>query len=470
MFIGTNEKRNLFYWTFWRKNKCWGYTQRTRTKQPMKLLMIQRLFFLAIPISFILYCTTAKPVDIKKQNPKLYRELIRDYSVVSEENPGKIETLKFIENETQSIVGKINNFPIESCTWFFDRKVKDKNNLDDTMFLQKAINLNCGGQYYIIELDKQNIQANKLKYQGVYKGIFDQLRKAIIVEASCSIYSTTNKEEDDKNTAIECYPYPYDLERYTKNQKREVVAGYFLYTENQESLESLMMASKEEKDNTKVLQELKKDFVSETDANNQKTNPSIGKNFTFKNCEYIDFREAQTLNKKGKDLKAKIDKFVESDLTDPTNKESLRDAIEEYRTCGNRCYSKDKEIQILFEIKNEEAKRKTLIIKKLSSRSELSKYKRFNFYPVEGSLKSIDFSVKGDIEKIYLDPIIETTPTQSDIKPEPSKVIEEVKKAEEEEKTKEKKKKKSKITETVVQPIPEPDAEGNTESVLPKQE
>lgn len=436
----------------------------------MSLLKIKNIILLAISLPFFLYCASAKPVDIKKQNPKLYKELIRDYSVASEENPGKIELLKFVENETQSITGKIQDFPIESCSWFFDRKVKDKNNPDDTMFLQKAINLNCGGQYYIIEFDKQNIQASKLKYQGVYKNIFDQLRKAIIVEASCSIYSTTNKEDDEKNSAIECYPYPYDLERYTKNQKREVVAGYFLYTENQEVLDTLLSSSNEEKDNAKILSTLKQDFVSEEDANNKKTNPSIGKNFAFKNCEYIDFREAQTLNKKGKELKMKIDKFVESDLTDPANKESLKDAIEEYRTCGNRCYSKDKEIQILFEIRNVEAKRKTLIIRKLSSRAELAKYKRFSFYSVEGSLKSIDFSVKGDVEKIYLDPPIETqTNPPSDIKPEPTKNAEEVKQLEEE-KPKEKKKKKSKITETVVQPIPEPDADGNTESVLPKEQ
>ena len=51
---------------------------------------------------------------------------------MSEEEPGKVEILKFVENETQSIVGKIGKFPIESCTWFFDRKVKDKTGADDT--------------------------------------------------------------------------------------------------------------------------------------------------------------------------------------------------------------------------------------------------------------------------------------------------------------------------------------------------
>lgn len=436
----------------------------------MRLNKIHFLVLVTICIIHFWNCA-AKPVDIKKQNPKLYKELIRDYSVVSEEEPGKVEILKFVENETQSIVGKIGKFPIESCTWFFDRKVKDKTGADDTFFLTKAINLNCGGQYYIIEFDKKNIQPNKLKYQGAYKNIFNQLYKAIIVEASCSIISASNKEEDDKNSTIECYPYPYDLERYTKAQKREVIAGYFLYTESKEVLESLLAASAEEKDNYKVLQTLKKDFVNEENANNQKMNPSIGKNFTFKNCEYIDFREMPIENAKGRELKAKVDKFVESDLTDPANKESLRDAIEEYRNCGSRCMSREKEIQILFEIKNEEAKRKTLIIKKLNSKAELSKYKRFSFYPVEGSLRSLDFSVKGEIEKIYLNPPVDI-PTET--KPEPKNEIkpnaEEKSEPQtqpnslEEEKPKTKKGKKVKTTE-VIQPIPEPEPDVYTEPV-----
>ncbi len=435
----------------------------------MRLKKIQSLVLATIGTILVLHCA-AKPVDIKKQNPKLYKELIRDYSIVSEERPGKVDTLKFIENETQSIVGKVDKFPIESCTWFFDRKVKDKTGADDTFFLTKAINLNCGGQYYIIEFDKKNVQANKLKYQGVYKNIFNQLYKAVIVEASCSIYSTTNKEDDDKTSAIECYPYPYDLDRYTKVQKREVIAGYFLYTESQEVLDSLMSASTEEKENYKILQELKKDFVSEETANNQNMNPSIGKNFNFKNCEYIDFREMPIENAKGKELKAKVDKFVESDLTDPANKESLKDAIEEYRNCGNRCVSREKEIQILFEIKNEEAKRKILIIKKLNSKAELSKYKRFKFYAVDGNLRSIDFSIKGEIEKVYLNPSIDTPvapESNAEIK-NPAK--EDKPEAEtkptpmEEEKPKTKKGKKAKTTE-VVQPIPEPEPEVYTEPV-----
>ena len=437
----------------------------------MRFKNIQILILTTICTILISNCA-AKPVDIKKQNPKLYKELIRDYSVVSEEQPGKVEMLKFIENETQSIVGKVNNFPIESCTWFFDRKVKDKTGADDTFFLTKAINLNCGGQYYIIEFDKKNLQPNKLKYKGVYKNIFNQLYKAVILEASCSIYSTTNKEDDDKTSAIECYPYPYDLDRYTKVQKREVIVGYFLYTESQEVLNSLMSASTEEKENYKVLQTLKQDFVSEEAANNQTLNPSIGKNFSFKNCEYIDFREMPTENAKGRELKAKVDKFVESDLTDPANKESLRDAIEEYRNCGSRCVSREKEIQILFEIKNEEAKRKALIIKKLNSKAELSRYKRFSFYPVEGSLRSIDFSAKGDIEKIYLNPTVDTPNSSSEPKAEiqnnsgkEDKPESETKPAPlEEEKPKTKKGKKAKTTE-VVQPIPEPEPDVYTEPV-----
>ncbi len=435
-------------------------------------MRLNKIHFLVIAITctmLILNCA-AKPVDIKKQNPKLYKELIREYSVVSEEQPGKIEILKFVENETQSIVGKINKFPIESCTWFFDRKVKDKTGADDTFFLTKAINLNCGGQYYIIEFDKKNLQPKRLKYQGIYKNIFNQLYKAVIVEASCSIYSTTNKEEDDKNSAIECYPYPYDLERYTKAQKREVIAGYFLYTESKEVLDALMAASIEEKDNYKVLQALKKDFVNEETANNQKMNPSIGKNFNFKNCEYIDFREMPIENAKGRELKAKVDKFVESDLTDPANKEGLRDSIEEYRNCGSRCVSREKEIQILFEIKNEEAKRKILIIKKLNSKAELSKYKRFSFYPVEGSLRSIDFSVKGEIEKIYLNPSVDAPSETPESKTEIKNNQEDKPESEtkpipmEEENPKTKKGKKVKTTD-VIKPIPEPEPDIYTEPV-----
>ena len=146
----------------------------------MRFKNIQILILTTICTILISNCA-AKPVDIKKQNPKLYKELIRDYSVVSEEQPGKVEMLKFIENETQSIVGKVNNFPIESCTWFFDNKVKDKTGADDTFFLTKAINLNCGGQYYIIEFDKKNLQPNKLKYKGVYKNIFNQLAERFML-------------------------------------------------------------------------------------------------------------------------------------------------------------------------------------------------------------------------------------------------------------------------------------------------
>ena len=176
-------------------------------------------------------------------------------------------------------------------------------------------------------------------------------------------------------------------------------------------------------------------------------------------------------NAKGKELKAKVDKFVESDLTDPANKESLKDAIEEYRNCGNRCVSREKEIQILFEIKNEEAKRKILIIKKLNSKAELSKYKRFKFYSVDGSLRSIDFSVKGEIEKVYLNPSADTPvapESKTEIKSIPAK--EDKPEAEtkptpmEEEKPKTKKGKKAKTTE-VVQPIPEPEPEVYTEPV-----
>ena len=82
--------------------------------------------------------------------------------------------------------------------------------------------------------------------------------------------------------------------------------------------------------------------------------------------------------------------------------------------------SKEKEIQVLFEIRNVEAKRKILLIKKVDSKSDISQYKRFNFYPVDGNLKAIDFSVKGEIEKIYLNPL-SVDAKKSDIKKETSK-------------------------------------------------
>ena len=437
----------------------------------MKLKTIQ-LLSITVLINLFLHCATT-PIDIKKEDPKLFKELVRDYLVVSEENPGKVELLRFIENDAQAIVGRIPNFPIDSCTWFFDRKVKNKNAKEDTWNVSKSINLNCGGQYYIVEFDQKNLQASKIKYQGVYKNIFKQLNKAIILEASCSTASSSGlKEEDERNTSIECYPYPFDLERYTKNQRREVIAGYFLYTDTQDSLDRLMTSSIEEKENDKILQTLKKDFVDEESANDKKLNPSIGKNFAFKNCEYIDFREMPIENLRGKELKEKIDKFVESDLNDPANKEGLKDAIEEYRSCGKKCVSKEKEIQILFEIKNIEAKRKILLIKKIDSKSELSKYKRFNFYSVDGSLKGIDFSVKGDIEKIYLNPSIEETTKEPELKPEtnsepkleseitpPSedKPNPETETIPDEPKPKSKKGKKSKRVE-VLEPVPEPEA------------
>lgn len=430
-----------------------------------------QLLMLTFLVSLFLNCATT-PLDIKKEDPKLFKELVRDYLVASEESPGKVELLRFIENDAQAIVGRVPNFPIDSCTWFFDRKVKSKNSQEDRWNVSKTINLNCGGQFYIVEFDQKNLQASKLKYQGVYKNIFQQLNKAVILEASCSTISNSTKEDDDRNTSIECYPYPFDLERYTKNQKREVIAGYFLYTDTQETLEKLMLSSSEEKENGKILQSLKKDFVDEETANDKKLNPSIGKNFAFKNCEYIDFREMPIENLRGKELKEKIDKFVESDLNDPANKEGLKDAIEEYRSCGKKCVSKEKEIQILFEIKNIEAKRKILLIKKIDSKSELSKYKRFNFYPVEGSLKGIDFSVKGDIEKIYLNPSIEEITKEPELKPETNsepKLESEISPQSEEkpnpetetipteEKPKSKKGKKSKRVE-VLEPVPEPEA------------
>lgn len=375
------------------------------------------LFSIAF-IGFLISCASA-PVDIKKENPKLFGEMIRDYFVASEEFPGKVNSLKFIEDEKQTIVGKIDNFPIENCNWFFDRKInKDKS--EEQIPVTKTINLNCGGQYYVIDFDRKILHPNKLRYNGAYKKIFHQLKKGVILEASCSINSINEKENDEKNTTIECYPYPYDLERYTKTQKREVVAGYFLYTDKQESLETLMEASKEEQDNYLTFETFKKNFNDEKSANQKEFNPSIGQNFSFKNCEFIDFRELPVLNEKGRELKDKIDKLLNSDLSDPVNKESLKDAFEEYKNCGTLCVSKEKEIQVLFEIRNVEAKRKILLIKKVDSKSDISQYKRFNFYPVDGNLKAIDFSVKGEIEKIYLNPL-SVDAKKSDTKKETSK-------------------------------------------------
>lgn len=368
----------------------------------MRSNTITTLFFIAF-IGFLASCASA-PVDIKKENPKLFEEMIRDYFVASEENPGKVNSLKFIEDEKQTIVGKVDNFPIENCNWFFDRKIS-KDNSEEQVPLARTINLNCGGQYYIIDFDRKILHPSKLRYNGAYKKIFHQLKKGIILEASCSINSINENENDEKNTTIECYPYPFDLERYTKTQKREVVAGYFLYIDKQESLEALMGASKEEQDNYLAFETLKKNFSDEKSANKKEYNPSIGQNFSFKNCEFIDFRELPILNAKGKELKDKIDKLLDADLNDATNKEGLKDAIEEYKNCGTLCVSKEKEIQVLFEIRNAEAKRKILLIKKIDSKSELAQYKRFNFYPVDGNLKAIDFSVKGEIEKIYLNPV-----------------------------------------------------------------
>ena len=365
----------------------------------MRLNNVKSLYSILI-ISFLINCATA-PETIRKQNPKLFEEIIKEYFVVSEENFGKVNTLKFVEDEKQSILGKVDNFPIENCTWFFDRKIS-KNNPDELQPISKTVNLNCGGQYYILDFDRNNLQANKLKYKGAYKKIFHQLKKAIILEASCSIDSVDEKGNDDKYATVECYPYPHDLERYTKTQKREVIAGYFLYTDKSLELDELILASKEEQDNYKIFDTLKKNFRDEKSANNKETNPAIGQNFSFKNCEFIDFREVSVENAKGKEINEKIAKYLDSDLNNPANKEGLRDAVEEYKSCGKLCVSNEKEFQIIFEARNSDAKRKILLIKKIDTKSELSQYKRFHFYPVEGFLQSIDFSIKGEIEKIYL--------------------------------------------------------------------
>lgn len=90
-----------------------------------------------------------------------------------------------------------------------------------------------------------------------------------------------------------------------ENTEREVIAGYFLYTDKSLELDELILASKEEQDNYKIFDTLKKNFRDEKSANNKETNPAIGQNFSFKNCEFIDFREVSVENAKGKEINEK---------------------------------------------------------------------------------------------------------------------------------------------------------------------
>lgn len=352
-------------------------------------------------------CVT-KIVDLKTENPKLYKELIRTYNVPSEERYGELETLEFTENTNKTIKGKISNFNLEQCTWFFDRKPKLKDLEEDSP--PKKINLNCNERFYIIDFSNKKDLISKLNYNGVYKEIYDQFKKGIILEASCSfssISTKTNEEIDPdlKNVYVECYPYPHDVNEYLKNQNREVIAAYFFYLDKPESLKQLIEESKDFAENERIFEILSKEFSTLEKQKNQSASSLIGRDFEFSNCEYIDLKEISIPNSKGVELKKKINALLNSNLQSSDKKEELKDAIEEYINCGNRCYSKEKEFLAFFEIWNNIQKSKVLLTLKFKNKSEIGNFRRFQKYKVTGILHQIDFSETGKIEKIHLETV-----------------------------------------------------------------
>lgn len=362
-------------------------------------------FLLGLLIFFVWLNCSSAPVDLSKKNPKLFKELIKDYYVADEENFGEAIVLKFQLDEKKSIIGKIDGIDIQNCTWFLDRKFKQKEE-EDVASLKK-INLNCAEKFFIVRLDA-SITQEKLNYKGKYTNQFNRLKKGLVLEGNCSITSVakTGIEEsslEEKKSEVECFPYPHDLDRYTKERNREIIHGHFLYLDSLENLKAVFASSEDEEMNAKILESIEKEFNDEYKRKNQKTASSIiGRDFQLNLCEYIDFREIPIPNSRGIELQKKIDTLLESDLKNPANKEKLKEAIDDLFNCKEKCSSKEKEIIGLFEIKGKN-NRAIILQKKFQNKNDILKFQRFQFYSVEGKLSYIDFSPKGEIEKLLLE-------------------------------------------------------------------
>ncbi|MCX7999928.1 MAG: hypothetical protein N3A69_13410 [Leptospiraceae bacterium] len=364
--------------------------------------------FLALVIGlFFLRCAT-KTVDLQSENPKLFKELIRAYNIPNEEKMGEIEILEFLNDKERSIRGKATSFPLDKCNWFLDRKPKSKD-LGEELSKRK-VNLNCNERFYIIDFDNRADLISQIEYKGTYKDIFHKLKKAVILEANCSIENLVKKPSDDaelftKTTSIECFAYPHDVNEYLKTQKREVLAGFFLYVDSKDALAELLEQSKDFAENEAIFKVLENEFSLPEKRKNQSSSSLIGRDFEFSNCEYIDLKEVPVPNSRGFELKAKIDSLLNSDLNSAAKKEELKEAIEEYMNCGNRCVSREKESIAFFEVWNPISKKKVLLTVKLKDKSGTRNFKRFQVYKVMGILKEIDFSEKGIIEKINLEAV-----------------------------------------------------------------
>lgn len=366
-------------------------------------------YLLVSSLLFFMGCAS-KPIDLQSQNPKLFKELIRTYHIPSELKQGEVEPMEFNLKEPRTIAGKISNFPIDTCTWFFDRKLKTKGSEDSSAFPSKKINLNCNDRFYILDLNERPDLVSKISYEGNYKDVVPKLKKGIILEAGCSIASVTKDglEEsslDKKNATVECYPYPHDINQYVKEQNREIIVGHFLYVDKPESLKDILDSSADNKDNDRIFQAITIEFASEEKRKYQSLSSLIGKDFEFSNCEFIDFREIPAPNSKGQELKTKIEELMNTDLQVISNKEKLKDAIDEYMNCGSRCISKEKDTYAVFEVRNNLDNKIVILILRLKSKAELGNFKRFQNFKVSGILSQIDFSDKGVIEKINLDMI-----------------------------------------------------------------
>jgi hypothetical protein len=363
-------------------------------------------FFLVFEISFM--GCASKPVDMEKQNPKLFKELIRTYHIPSEAKLGELTSLEFMPKEPRNIVGDLEGFALEKCTWFLDRKAKSKNPKDMESFNVKKINLNCKDRFYILDFSQRPDLVSRVTYQGIYRHVFSKLKKAIILEASCSISSVTKEGVEEstlekKNASVECYPYPHDINQYIKEQKREVVVGHFLYVDKPEDLAQLMESSGGGEDNGKIFEVFAKEFSTEEKRRYQSMTLLIGRDFEFSNAEFIDFREIPAPNSFGQGLKEKIEQWMNTDLSKEANKENLKSAIDDFLQCGNRCLSREKETYAVFEVFNDLANNKVLLILKLKSKSDLGNFKRFQLYKVSGFLSQLDFSETGVLEKINLE-------------------------------------------------------------------
>ncbi len=366
-----------------------------------------KVFLFTLTLFFSLHflrCATLF-INSKNANSKLYQELARSYYIPSEEKFKEYEILEFINDTNKTIKGKIKNFNIEQCTWFIDKKPEtSKKDLS-----QNKINLNCNEIFYIIDFSNKVDLVSKIKYNGVYKEIYEQFQKAIILEASCSFSSELKKENEElelnsKNVYVECYPYPHDINEYLKNQNREVLAGYFFYLDKPDSLAELIEQFEASSENKKIFEILTKEFSTPEKQKNQTNSSLIGRDFEFSSCEYIDTKAVSVPNSRGIELKRKIDSLLNSDLKSQEKKEELKNAIEEYTNCGTRCFSKEKEKLGFFEVWDDFTKTKVLLILKLKNQSEIQ-FKRYQKYIITGILKEIDFSEKGTIEKLIIEEI-----------------------------------------------------------------